>query len=61
MRSTFDHPELFFLHTAGYPSSAAAFDAGNLDSGHHRPALAPLTTPAASPDPSEAHTHAESH
>ena len=26
----FDHPELFFLHTAGHPSSAAAFDAGNL-------------------------------
>ena len=37
MRSMFDHPELFFLYTAGPPSSAAAFDASNLDSGHHRP------------------------
>ena len=35
LRSTFDHPELFFLHTACYPSSAAAFDAVNLNSGQH--------------------------
>ena len=35
--STFDYPELSFLHTAGDPNATAAINAGDLDSGYPSP------------------------